>query len=109
MASRVVTQLISDLSGTEIQDGAGESIAFAYRGQSFQIDLTSKEAAAFDQVMATYVEHATKVASSRSGRKPPRGQSDAPAIRAWAKENGIDVPGRGRIPADVRARYEAAS
>ncbi|HEX4659206.1 MAG TPA: histone-like nucleoid-structuring protein Lsr2 [Streptosporangiaceae bacterium] len=35
--------------------------------------------------------------------------SKAPAsnaeIRAWAKEQGIDVPARGRIPASVVKRY----
>jgi hypothetical protein len=29
-------------------------------------------------------------------------------VRAWAKTEGIDVGDRGRIPADVVARYEAA-
>lgn len=33
----------------------------------------------------------------------------APAdIRAWATETGLEVPATGRIPADVRAAYDAA-
>ncbi|MFG2894958.1 histone-like nucleoid-structuring protein Lsr2 [Streptomyces sp. NPDC048248] len=29
-------------------------------------------------------------------------------VRQWARENGYDVPERGRIPADVRKAYDAA-
>ena len=32
----------------------------------------------------------------------------APEIRAWARLEGLDVPGRGNIPNDVRERYDAA-
>jgi hypothetical protein len=30
-------------------------------------------------------------------------------IRAWAAENGYEVSARGRVPAEVRAAYEAAN
>lgn len=33
--------------------------------------------------------------------------SDATDIRAWAAERGIEIGARGRIPADVQARFEA--
>jgi hypothetical protein len=29
-------------------------------------------------------------------------------IRNWARENGFDIKERGRIPADVVAKYQAA-
>lgn len=59
MAQRVITQLISDLSGEDIADGKGETIEFSYRGSSYSIDLTDKEAAGFDKAIAMYLEHAT--------------------------------------------------
>lgn len=34
-------------------------------------------------------------------------ESDAPAIRAWAAENGHTVSARGAIPAKVREAYDA--
>jgi hypothetical protein len=110
VASRVVTQLISDVSGEEIADGRGETVEFAYRGTSYSIDLTAQEAADFDASMAVYLEHATKRSSSTrsAGRSAAKG-SDAKAIRAWAKDQGIDIPDRGRIPSDVRARYESSN
>ena len=30
-------------------------------------------------------------------------------VRDWARSNGYDVPDRGRIPADVRAAFDAAN
>ena len=49
-------------------------------------------------------------------RAPPRprrrarraAREDTADIRRWAAENGIPVSTRGRISADLRARYEAA-
>ncbi|WP_460843850.1 histone-like nucleoid-structuring protein Lsr2 [Nocardioides marmoraquaticus] len=111
MASRVITQLISDLSGEEIGDGQGESVQFGYRGTNYTIDLTADEAAAFDEAIATYIENATQQGRARTTRKSAgRSQTgDAKAIREWAQGQGIDVPARGRIPAELREQYEAAN
>lgn len=111
MASRVVTQLVSDLSGEEIVEGQGESIEFSYRGTSYTIDLTAQEAAGFDQAMAPYLEHATK--QGQSSRRSTMGNvrratPDTKAIRDWANQNGFVVGERGRIPAEVKDAYKAA-
>lgn len=109
MASRVVTQLISDLSGEEIPDGKGETIEFAYRGANYSIDLTAKEAAGFDKSIALYLENATRHrGSSRRSRGSANRSGEAKAVREWARSQGIAVPERGRIPGDVRERYNAA-
>ena len=34
---------------------------------------------------------------------------DTYAVRAWAKDQGIDIKERGRVPADVVARYREAT
>jgi hypothetical protein len=106
VASRTFTQLVSDLSGRDIPDGDGETVEFAYRGKTYAIDLTSKEAAAFDTAIANYVDNARPVGSGRS--RKVAGGSDAKQIRAWAKKRGYDVPDRGRIPLSIREEYQAA-
>lgn len=111
MASRVVTQLISDLSGEEIPEGSGESIQFGYRGTNYVIDLTADEAFDFDAAMSSWLQHATQQGRTRSGagaKQPRQSGSDAKAIRAWARDKGIDIPERGRIPASVREQFDAA-
>jgi len=42
-----------------------------------------------------------------AARTPPTGR-DPKAIRAWARENRIAVPARGRIPGDVERRFNEA-
>ena len=46
MAEKVLTIIVSDLSGDETNDG--ETVEFTYRGVSYAIDLTKEESAAFD-------------------------------------------------------------
>ncbi len=109
MAKRVITQLISDLSGDEIAEGKGETIDFSYRGVSYTIDLAQKEATAFDKAVAMYLEHATRVGGRRRSTSAGSGSDyDPKTVRAWAKESGIKVPDRGRIPADVVEKFKAA-
>jgi len=113
MAQRTIVQLVSDLSGDEVAHGKGETIEFAYRGSSYTIDLTDKEAAGFDKSIAMYLEHATKIGGrGRVGRKRSSVRSssgDNKAIREWANANGYDIGDRGRIPAHVRNAYQAAN
>jgi len=51
-----------------------------------------------------------------AARRPARGGGRAPAsglntteVREWAKAQGIDVKDRGRVPAEVVARFKAAT
>lgn len=109
MAQRVITQLISDLSGDEIAAGKGETVEFSYRGSTYTIDLTDKEAAGFDKAIAMYVEHATKTGGRRrTSSAGSKSDYNAKDVRAWAKARGMDVPERGRIPGDVVEQYNSA-
>ena len=67
MAQRTIVQLVSDLSGDEMQAGEGRTVEFAVDGTSYTIDLTDKEAAGFDKALAMYVEHATKTNAGNAG------------------------------------------
>ncbi len=111
MAKKTQVVLISDISGDEITDG-GQSIDFAYKGQTYTIDLTDKEADKFDKAMSVYLESATRTggrSTSRSrGRGAGGGSEDLAAMREWARANGYEVSSRGRISAEVREAYRAA-
>ncbi len=39
----------------------------------------------------------------------PASAQNTTEIRNWARENGIDIKDRGRVPADVVAKYQAAT
>ena len=52
-----------------------------------------------------------KVARKTGGtRRPSKSSSnvDLKAVRAWAASNGVEVSGRGRVPAKVIEQYKAA-
>lgn len=109
MAQRVITQLVSDLSGDEIADGEGGTLYFSFDGTKYSIDLTNKEAADFEKAIAMYIAHATKVGGRRRQTRS-RGSSGYSSrdVRAWARDNGLDVPARGRIPAELVEQYRQA-
>ncbi|QIG44778.1 Lsr2 family protein [Nocardioides anomalus] len=112
MAQKVHIVLEDDIDGSE----ATETVSFALDGTSYEIDLNDDNAAKMRDALATYVGHARKVSGSRrgGGRRSStpaangNGGASAREIREWARENGHDVPERGRIPADVREAYESA-
>ena len=83
---------------------------FAFDGTDYEIDLNAKNATAFGKQLAPYIEHARRagrVQPRRSGRTTV-GRQRSGDIRAWAKEHGLAVSERGRIPASVAEQYHAA-
>jgi nucleoid-associated protein Lsr2 len=106
MARKITVTLEDDLYGGP----AVETVRFAV-GAEYEIDLNRKNAAAFRRKLAPFVEHARWAGRGprrRAGRSAA-GRERGAAIRAWAAEQGIPVSARGRIPADVVARHEAAT
>ncbi|BDO43475.1 MAG: hypothetical protein BGO38_00335 [Cellulomonas sp. 73-145] len=110
MAQKVQVLLVDDLDGGT----ADETVTFGLDGVSYEIDLTTENAAKLRDALAQWTGHARKVSGRGGAAKTsaaPRGRAsrgDAQAIRDWAKANGHHVSERGRISAEVRAAYEAA-
>ena len=106
MAQKVTVVLEDDLTGGP----AEHTIRFAFDGTDYEIDLNAKNAATFSKQLAPYVEHARRAGrapSRRPGRTAVNRQRSGD-IRAWAKEHGLTVSERGRIPASVVEQYNAA-
>ena len=61
-------------------------------------------------MLAVYVGHGRRTVAVRKRAAGGRGEAAVTAaeIREWARENGCEVPDRGRVPSDVRDAYEAA-
>ncbi len=107
MAQKVTVVLEDDLDGGL----ADETVRFGLDGAEYEIDLSKKNAAAFRRRLAPFVEHARKAGRGqrrRPGRTAPS-RDRSGGIRAWAKDQGIAVSDRGRIPASVVEQYEAAT
>jgi hypothetical protein len=104
MARKTIVVLQDDLDGGP----ADETLHFGIGGLEYEIDLSEKNAARLRKQLAPFVEHARK-----AGRAPRRVTRTAASrrrsrdIRAWAREQGIPLSERGRIPASVVEQYEA--
>lgn len=108
MAQKVQVVLVDDVDGGE----AHETVSFALDGVSYEIDLNSDNAARLRDAMAPWVGNARRVGGrARTGRRgggAPRAAGGKNAeIREWARSQGYDVSDRGRIPAEVKAAYDA--
>ncbi len=113
MAQRVNVVLVDDLDGSD----AIETVSFALDGVDYEIDLNEQHASELRNALSLYVGHGRRTGGRRrtasaGGAKRSAGSSaggpSAADIRAWARENGYDVPERGRVSADVREAYAAA-
>ncbi len=106
MAQKVQVVLVDDIDGST----ASETVSFSLDGSSYEVDLNEKNASALRDALAPWISAGRRTASRKaSARKSARAAGgDAAAIRAWAKANGVEVPERGRIPAQVREAYDAA-
>jgi hypothetical protein len=114
MAQKVLVVLIDDLDGTE----ASETINFAVDGNTYEIDLTAAHAGELREALAPWVGHARKIAAAAAGARAGSGSGgrkrariDAGQLqdmRRWARENGYQVSGRGRISQEIQRAYQAA-
>ena len=106
MAQRVNVVLVDDLDGSD----AEETVTFGLDGTEYEIDLSAANAAKLRDDLAVWVGHGRRVGGRRKRGPASRSRSEAtPAeIREWARNNGWDVPDRGRVASEVREAYEAA-
>jgi hypothetical protein len=110
MAQTTIVQLIDDIDGKL----ADETVTFSLDGVTYEIDLSTKNAGKLRKAFTPYVEKARKAGARRAGRSIRRtgartthNRERAADIRAWARQHGITVNDRGRIPAQIIQAYES--
>lgn len=101
--TEVLVTLVDDLTGEEFTEGDGETFSYSFDGEKYELDLNAKNAKAFRTAVAKYVK-ASRVVTGRRSNTP----SEAAEVRAWAKDNGVEVSPKGRIPEAVLAQYRDA-
>ena len=114
MAKKVTVTLVDDFDG---EGTADETVEFGLDGVTYEIDLTSKNAAKLRADLKQWIEASRRVGGRRRGRATvtnARGRAaidreQSAAIRDWARRNGHNVSTRGRIPADVIDAFHAAT
>jgi hypothetical protein len=103
MAQRIRTLLIDDIDGGE----AAGTVRFGLDGTQYEIDLSAAHSDELREALARYLACARRTGGAARGRRGS-GAVDTAKVREWAKGQGIEVKGRGRVPADVLEQYKAA-
>lgn len=106
MAQKIQTLFIDDIDGGAAQG----TVRFGLDGTDYEIDLSSKHSDELRGILADYIAHARKTGGPTRRATAPGGRKasaiDTVAVRTWAKENGYDIKERGRVPADIVAKYK---
>ncbi|MEV6840289.1 Lsr2 family protein [Streptomyces sp. NPDC051133] len=112
MAQKVVTTYVDDLTGEESSDIATHSILID--GAGVEIDLTDENYEKLLELLNPYIQaggtRRIRGAAKAKGKAKasPGSEANSSAIRAWAKDNNIEVNDRGRVSAAVREAYDKA-
>ena len=96
MAEKVI--LVSDLSGNE----GAQRVVLAVNQRWFEIDLTRPEQQELAAALQPFLAHARPHQPGPKRRDIPKmtpAQRDE--IRVWAKQQGYQIAGRGRIPMHI--------
>jgi nucleoid-associated protein Lsr2 len=106
MAQKIRVTLIDDIDGTP----ADVTVPFTFDGKSYEIDLSSQNAARLREDLAPYLQAARLVGPGSRQRSTARARANrarSSQIRAWARQRGHQVSQRGRIPASIIRQYES--
>ncbi len=128
MATLHYTKVIDDLDGESVADG---TVDFSVGDTRYQIDLSSKNAQAFEKDLDRWIKAARKVGKATGAKKATKSHhapavkiddSQAAQIRQWAqgrdqdelrklaRSTGLEVADRGRLSiVTLTAAYNVAN
>ncbi|HUP85790.1 MAG TPA: histone-like nucleoid-structuring protein Lsr2 [Acidimicrobiales bacterium] len=112
---QIIETVTCDLCGEETGDAT--AVTLGWGREQWELDLCPQHNAELSAQFDQWTSKGRRATGGRSARANGSGGSratfgtttDANAVREWAKSNGFKVGDKGRIAADVRAAYEAAT
>ncbi len=108
MAQKIETVFIDDLDGST----ADTTIRFGLDGTEYEIDLNTAHAEQLRKATEQYIEAGRKVSSGVQKTTRSSARRSGPSsseVREWAKDQGLEVKERGRIPAELVVKFQAAT
>jgi hypothetical protein len=111
MSTKTQVVCTDDLTGYLVEEGDGGTVAFSWQGVDYLIDLSNENIEEFQCAMDPFItsarlDAAPKTRRSRGVTEPKSTRTSA--IRVWATDNGFQVNSKGRIAADIIAKYDAS-
>lgn len=95
-------EIVDDLTG---EPGA-QTFAFSLGSTGYEIDLVDPKP--LTDALAPFIKVAHRPSRRGQSVLRPAPMHDNAAVRAWAREQGMKVSARGRVPFAVVSAYEAA-
>jgi hypothetical protein len=110
VAQKIQTLFIDDIDGSTAEG----TIRFGLDGTEYEIDLNAEHAQQLRDALAAYVRAGRRMSggsrrAARTGGRRSAGGLNTTEVREWAKAQGIEVKDRGRVPAELVARFKAAT
>lgn len=113
MAQKTHVTMVDDVTGEEIKEGDDKTISVGWDGRLYQLDVSGDTYAAMKEYFDDVLQNARVVRGRTTHSDPAAPQKRAHAervsrIRAWAREQGMEIADRGRLQKDVVEAYEEA-
>jgi Lsr2 len=110
VAQKVSVTYACDYDQKEIPPGQHRVRRFSFDGRAYEMDLCTWHSDSLDETISRFAQYARKSLTRAPvvKRRTAAHRQHSASVRAWAKKMGIEVSDRGRIPAAVVARYDAA-
>ena len=105
MAHKLQTLFVDDIDGSEAEG----TVRFGLDGADYEIDLSQAHREELRRTLASYVAHARKISTRRPRGYRASSAVDTHKVREWAKEQGIEIKERGRVPAGIVDKYRKAA
>ena len=110
MSQKVQTIFIDDLDGSQ----ADGTVRFGLDGTDYEIDVNAEHGQQLRDALARYINAGRRTGrtvrrAARNGRTPQSAGLNTTEVREWAKAQGIDVKDRGRVPAELIVKFQAAT
>jgi hypothetical protein len=110
MAQKIQTLFIDDIDGTEAEG----TVRFGLNGTDYEIELSAAHVADLRDALAPFIAASRKAPRAprrlgRVGRKAAAGGLNTSEVREWAKTQGIEVKDRGRVRAEIVAKYREST
>lgn len=104
-----------DLDGSMLETGDGGTVAFAFQGQGYELELSKANEEKLAELLTPYISVARKTGAGERTTK----FAEAPVLerrayepreaREWLQANGHEIPERGPVKKELLRLFEEAN
>lgn len=100
MATKTIVFLQDDVDGGK----ADRTVTFSLDGAGYEIELSEANIERLTTAMQPFIDKARKTKGAK-GISSAKSGVDTAHVREWAREQGMTISDRGRVPAGILDAY----